>query len=156
MDVTLYKNFSVENKLNKNLTSVANYAGVQVVEATDDFDVSIRMTVPTDTLKWSNVNYFAWDGAYYFLESVEKQANNISVVHGRMDLLMTYKAAIAQLTVSAARSTSNGSGRLADDRRDITVDSTRTVISFPNPISESEAMGTYLLVTSQKGYTEAV
>ena len=153
MDVTLYKNFSVENKLGKNLTQVAKYTAVQVVEPTDDYDVQIRMTVPTDTLKWSNVNYFEFDGAYYFLESVDKEANAISVVNGRMDLLMTYKSAIEALSVLPERSTSNGSMRLEDQNRRITVDSVRTVVAFPNTISDSEAMGVYVLTSSQSGYT---
>ena len=153
MDVTLYKNFSVENKLGKNLTQVAKYSGIQVVEPTDDYDVQIRMTVPTDTLKWSNVNYFEFDGAYYFLESVDKEANAISVVNGRMDLLMTYKSAVESLSVLPERSTNNGSMRLEDQNRRITVDSVRTVVAFPNSISGSEAMGVYVLTSSQSGYT---
>ena len=153
MDVTLYKNFSVENKLVKNITQVAKYTGVQVVEATDDFDVQIRMTAPTDTLKWSNVNYFEFDGAYYFLESVEKTANSISTINGRMDLLMTYQSAIQALSVLPERSTSHGSMRLEDQNRRITVDSVRTVVAFPNTISGSEGMGTYIVTTAQSGYT---
>ena len=153
MDVTLYRNFSVPNKLNKNLTQVAKYTGVQVVNETDDFDVSVRMTVATDTLKWDNVNYFEWDGAYYFLESVTKTANSISTVNGRMDVLMTYRSAILQMRVLAARSTSHGSGRLADSLRSITVDSERIVTEFPNQIADTESMGRYVLVTSQSGYS---
>lgn len=153
MDVTLYKNFSVENKLSKNLTQVAKYTGVQAVEPTDDYDVQIRMTVPTDTLKWSNVNYFEWDGAYYFLDSVDKVANSISIINGRMDVLMTYKTAIQALSVLPERSTSNGSMRLEDQNRRITVDSVRTVVIFPNTISDSEAMGVYVVTSSQPGYS---
>ena len=152
MDVTLYKNFSVENKLEKNLTQVAKYVGIQVVEPTDDFEVQIRMTVPTDTLKWSNVNYFEFDGAYYFLESVLKEANSISILQGRMDLLMTYRTAILQLNVLPERSTSHGSMRLEDVERRVTVDSTRTISAFPNSISGSEAMGAYVLTSAQLGY----
>lgn len=153
MDVTLYKNFSVPTKITKNITQVAKYTGIQVVEPTDDYDVQIRMTVPTDTLKWSNVNYFEFDGAYYFLESVDKQANSISVINGRMDLLMTYQSAIRALSVLPERSTSHGSMRLEDQNRRITVDSVRTVVAFPNPISGSEGMGAYIVTTAQSGYT---
>lgn len=152
MDVTLYRNFSVPNKLNKNLTQVAKYTGVQVVNETDDFDVSIRMTVATDTLKWDNVNYFEWDGAFYYLESVTKTANNISTINGSMDLLMTYRTAINALGVRAVRSTNHGSHRLEDDVRPVSVDTQRTVAAFPNTISGSEAMGAYVLTTSQLGY----
>ena len=153
MDVTLYKNFSVPSAMNKNITQVAKYVGVQLAEPTDDDEVDIRMTVPTDTLKWSNVNYFAWDGAYYFLNSVTKQANSISIIHGEMDPLMTFPDAVKQLLIMASRSTSHGSSRLADSMRTISVDSERTVVNFPNQIPDSEATGRYVLVTSQSGYT---
>lgn len=156
MDVTLYKNFSVFNKLTKNITQVAKYPAVQLVEPTGDRDLSIRMTVPTDQLRWDNVNYMEFDGAYYYVDDVEKVGNSITEVHGDMDLLMTYRSAILALDITASRSTSHGSGRLADDMRNVSVDSTRSVIKFPNQISEIEALGTYVLVTGQQGYTEAV
>lgn len=153
MDVTLYKNFSIPNEVTKNLSQVAKYTGVQLPEETDDYDVQIRMTVPTDTLKWNNVNYFEWDGAYYFLESVTKTANNISTINGRMDVLMTYRNVVNDLLVYPERSTSHGSGRLEDSDRLITADSDRTVIAFPNSVPESEAAGCYVLTTAQNGYS---
>ena len=153
MDITLYQNKSVYNKINKNISQVGKYSAIQLAEGTDDYDVSIRFTVPTDTLKWSAVNYFSFDGAYYFLENVEKLRNGVSVVHGQMDVLMTYKSAILDLQVLAERSTSHGSMRLEDEVRSISVDSNRTEISFPNTLNTSESAGTYVLVTSQSGYT---
>ena len=164
MDVTLYKNFSVPNKLEKNITQVARYQGVQLIQSLDryqggqavqavnDDDVSIRMTVPTDELRWDEVNYFEWDGAYYFLTSVDKQANSLSFINGKMDLLMTYRAEIMNLRVLALRSTSHGSMRLADSARAFSVDATRSVLPFPNPISELEGDGFYVLTTSRPGY----
>ena len=152
MDITLYKNFSVHNKVNKNLTVVATGLGIQLPEPTDDYDIAIKFTVPTDTLKWSNVNYMSFDGAYYFIESVEKEFDGVSTVHGRMDLLMTFKDAIMSLRVQADRSTSHGSTRLADDERRVSVDSSRIVTAFPNQISGSESMGLYVLTTAQFGY----
>lgn len=153
MDVTLYKNLSTENTLNKTLTQVAKYTSVQLPEPTDDADVTIRMAVPTDTLKWSSINYFEWDGAYYYVDSVEKVANSDTELHGRMDLLMTYSAAIKALKVLPERSTSNGSRRLEDQNRRISADSTRTVLNYPNPIAGSEAMGAYVITTAQNGYS---
>lgn len=152
MDVTLYKNFSVENKISKNITQVAKYTAVQLVNPTDDYDVEIQMTVPTDTLKWNNVNYFEWDGAYYFVESVDKQNNAVSILKGRMDLLMTYKSSILELQVRALRSTNLGSPRLEDDLRQYSVDSNKAVVKFPRSFLDTEAAGSYIFVTSQRGY----
>lgn len=152
MDVTLYKSFSVENKIEKNITQVAKYTAVQLVNPTDDFDVEIQMTVPTNTLRWDNVNYFEWDGAFYFLESVDKQNNAVSVIKGRMDLLMTYKTAIKQLNVRLVRSTNLGSPRAEDDLRQYSVDSNKATVTFPKKFADTEATGNYIFVTSQRGY----
>lgn len=153
MDVTLYKNFSVANKLTKNITQVARYQGVQLVEPVNDSEVSIRMSVQTDDLRWDVVNYFEWDGAYYFLTSVDKQANGLSVINGEMDLLMTYRTAILQLQVVAERSTNLGSERLEDSLASFAVDAERSEVLFPNQLSDQEADGFYVLTTSQMGYT---
>lgn len=155
MDVILHKNFSVPNKLTKNITQVARYQGVQLVEPVNDAEVSIRMTVPTDDLRWDAVNYFEWDGAYYFLSSVDKLANGLSVINGEMDLLMTYREAILRLSVTAERSSSHGSPRLEDSLSQLSVDAERIEIEFPNAPSDEESGGFYILTTSQSGYSPA-
>lgn len=152
MDLVLYKNFSVHNKLNKNITPIATYEGVQLVNAIDDHDISVEVAIPTGELSWDDVNYFSFDGAYYFLSSVSKEYQDVSVLNGTMDLLMTYKDAIKQLDVFAERSTSHGSARLEDSMRGITVDTDRTVVEFPNSVAGSEVMGTYILNTAQLGF----
>ena len=164
MDLVLYKNFSVANKLTKNITAVASFPGVQLiqpldryqsgqaVQAVNDGEVSVRMTVPTDDLRWDHVNYFEWDGAYYFLTSVDKVANGISVINGEMDLLMTYREGIKGLNVKLRRSTSHGTSRAEDELRQYSVSSDRAVALFPKKFGETENTGSYVFVTSQKGY----
>lgn len=153
MDIILYKNFSVENKINKNITTVATYAGTQMVEPYDDHDITVKFTVANSLLKWSNINYMQVDGAYYFVDSVEHLADGVELVHGRMDLLMTYKNAIGSLKVLAERSTSHGSTRIYDVNRLLSVDSVRTVAVWPLKVLGSEAAGCYVLTTAQKGFT---
>ena len=152
MDLTLYKNFSVYNKINKNITTIANYPGEQMVESINDNDISVRFTGGTD-VSLDNCNYFAWDGAYYFVESIDYEAQNIKIINGTLDLIMTYKSAIMQLNVRATRSTNLGTGRAEDTERLYSVDSNKSVISFPNLLNETESGGMYCLVTSQSGYT---
>lgn len=151
MDLILYRNNSVSNKINKNLTTVATYQAVQLTEATDDHDISIRMTVATDVTRWDEVNYFEFDDAYYFLTSRELDHNGDTIIHGSMDLLMTFRAEIGNLKVLALRSTSHGSPRLADAARSFSVDAERSVLPFPNPIPDQEVDGFYVLTTSQPG-----
>lgn len=154
MDVTLYKNFSVENTVNKNKTQVAKYTGVQLVEPTDDHDVTIRMAVPTATLRWDKVNYFEWDGAFYFLESNTEVANGVTVINGRMDELETYRAAVLECRGHLVRSSSHGSSRLEDAARVFSVDATKTVSKWPNQIDDTDNGGFYVLLTSQPEYSQ--
>lgn len=154
MDVTLYKNFSIENTINKNKTQVAKYTGVQLVEPTDDHDVTIRMTVPTATLRWDNVNYFEWDGAFYFLESNTDVADGVTVINGRMDELETYRDAVLECRGHLVRSSSHGSSRLEDAARVFSVDATKTVSKWPNQIDDTDMGGFYVLLTSQPEYSQ--
>lgn len=151
MDVVLYKNFSLHNVLNKNITEYKRYEAVQMIDTVNDYDVSIQFAIATDELKWDKTNYFQWDGAYYFLNDVDKVRNGVSVVHGTMDLLMTYREAIKSLRVQAERSTSHGSQRLEDSSRSISVDASRMTLTFPGKISGAENDGLYILVTAQNG-----
>ena len=166
MDVTLYQNLSgTENDLSPNLTQVAKYTGVQVVEPwrsesfgaspLNDDEIQIRMTVPTDTLRWDRVNYFEFDGAYYYLDSVDKPANTISIINGKMDYLHTYASAIRGWTALFERKT-GGTLRAEDEARLVSADSKRSVFRFADQISKTENAGVYVLVTSQKGFEGAL
>lgn len=153
MNIVLYKNLSVSNKLNKDLTTVTTLQSVQAVEPIDDSDITLKVAIGNNTVKWSNINYFSFDGAYYFIDSVEHLNNGLVNINGSMDLLMTYKSAINQLQVTATRTTSNGTDRAEDSLRLASVDSERIVREFPNKIDETEEGGFYVISTSQSGYT---
>lgn len=151
MDLVLYKNFSVENTIGKNKTVLHTYPGEQAVDTVNDVDIQVRMNAPHSQIRWDAANYFQWDGAFYYLDSVEYVNSQTTLVNGRMDLLETYASAIRGLKVVPTRTTSNGSSRLIDDLAPVSVDSVRTITPFPEEIDGSEAMGTYVLVTAQKG-----
>lgn len=153
MDIVLYKNFSVYNKLNKNITAVATFQAVQAVEPIDDNDITLKVAVGNNVVKWSNCNYFQFDGAYYFIDSIEHQNNGLVNINGNMDMLMTYKEAIKELSVQATRTTSHGTSRAEDSLRLISADSTKTVKEFPKQLNETESGGVYIISTSQSGYT---
>lgn len=156
MDVTLYKNLSgTENDLSPNLAVARTLTSVQIVEEVDDNTPTIRFAVPTDQLKWSEVNYLRWDGAYYFIRSVTKQANGLSSVNAEMDELHTYAAAIRGWTALFERK-SDGTLRAEDEARLVSADSRRSVFRFVDQISKTENAGTYVLVTSQKGFEVAI
>ena len=152
MELVIYRNASLPNTLRKSLTQVYNYPGIQMKNESSDSAVQIRISVDATSLDPTDVNYFRWNNAYYYLESVDGIANGISVIHGRLDVLMTYANAIDSLVVLADRSTTGGSMELADGLRKFSVRKTRTVIPFPNQIREERTYGTYILTTAQEKY----
>lgn len=150
MQVALMNNFSLPKVLNKNVTTVGAY-DVQMRTAIDDKQIVIRVRLPYSAVNWKAVNYMQVDGAYYFIDSAKHIAKDISEINGSIDLLMTYRDAIKQLTVLAERSTSHGSPNIADPLRAFEVGETVNTLTFP-PIDGGEATGAYILSTSQNGY----
>ena len=143
-------NYSLPKVLNKNVTTVASY-DAQMVTPFDDKQIVVRVKLPHSAVNWKAINYMQVDGAYYYIDSVKHIAKGISEINGSIDLLMTYRDAIKQLTVLAERSTSHGSPNIADPLRAFEVGETVNTLSFPS-IDGGESTGAYILSTSQNGY----
>lgn len=145
-------NRSLPNVLNKTVSTTATY-DVQMVTAIDDKQIVVRVALPYTAVNWKAVNYMEVDGAYYYIDSVKHIANGMSEINGSIDLLMTYRDAIKQLSVLAERSTSHGSPNIADPLRASEAGAEVSVTNFSSAINDKEAQGVYVLSTSQKGYT---
>lgn len=153
MQVALMNNRSLNNVLNKTVSTTATY-DAQMVTAIDDKQIVVRFHLPYNAVNWKAVNYMEVDGAYYYIDSVKHVANGISEVNGSIDLLMTYRDAIKQLNVLAERSTSHGSPHIADPLRAADAGGVVSVTAFTKAISDTEANGAYILSTSQRGYAQ--
>lgn len=151
MRVALMNNRSLPNVLNKTVSTTATY-DAQMVTAIDDKQIVVRFHLPYTAVNWKAVNYMEVDGAYYYIDSVKHVAKGISEVNGSIDLLMTYRDAIKQLSVLAERSTSHGSPNIADPLRASEAGADVKVTEFTSSINDKESMGVYVLSTSQKGY----
>lgn len=153
-----YKNFSVPNKINKNITLVASGAAEQLVEPVDDYDLSLRVDPDFNRVQgftftgFDSVNYLLWDSAFYFIESITFDLG-FYTVNCTMDLLMTYKSAIKSLRIQGGRSSTHGSPRAADNSRLVSSDGERIVTAWPTAISGAESDGLYVLTTSQGSYS---
>ena len=150
MRVALMNNLSLENVLNKNVSTTATY-DAQMVTAIDDKQIVVRVALPYSAVNWKAINYMEVDGAYYFIDSVKHVANGISEINGRIDLLMTYRDAIKQLYVLAERSTSHGSNKIADPMRAFETGGKVLKSDFSSNINDTESAGAYVLSTSQNG-----
>lgn len=143
-------NLSLPNVLNKTVSTTSSYEA-QMVAAIDDKHIVLRVNLPYSAVNWKAINYMQVDGAYYFIDSVKHIAKDISEINGSIDLLMTYRDAIKQLTVLAERSTSHGSPNIADPLRAFEVGERINTLTFPS-IDGGESTGAYILSTSQNGY----
>lgn len=150
MKVALMISLSLKNVLNKTVSTTATY-DAQMVTAIDDKQIVVRFHLPYTAVNWKAVNYMEVDGAYYFIDSVKHIANGVTEVNGSIDLLMTFRDAIKQLTVLAERSTSHGSPLIADPMRAAEAGERVNTLIFPS-INGDESHGAFILSTSQNGY----
>ena len=151
MQVALMINRSLPNVLNKTVSTADTY-DAQMVTAIDDKQIVVRVALPYSKVNWKTINYMEVDGAYYYIDSVKHIANGISEINGSIDLLMTYRDAIKQLSVLAERSTSHGSPNISDPLRASSVGGKAVVTGFTSEIKDDEVSGAYVLSTSQRGY----
>ena len=143
-------NYSLHNVLNKNVSTVASY-DAQMVTAIDDKQIVVRVKLPYNAVNWKAINYMQVDGAYYYIDSVKHIANGLSELNGIIDLLMTYRDAINQLSVLAERSTSHGSNKIADPLRAYEAGGKVLKTDFTSNINDTESAGAFVLSTSQNG-----
>lgn len=150
MKVALMNNYSLKGVLNKNVTTTGTY-DVQMMTAFDDKQIVVRVAIPYGEVNWKAINYMEVDGAYYFIDSVKHIADSISEINGSIDLLMTYRDAIKQLSVLAERSTSHGSPNIVDPLRAFEAGGKVLKSDFTATINDTETAGAFVLSTSQNG-----
>lgn len=150
MQVSLMITRSLPNVLNKTVSTTATY-DAQMVTAIDDKQIVVRFHLPYSAVNWKAVNYMMVDGAYYFIDSAKHVAKGITEVNGNIDLLMTYRDAIEQLSVLAERSTSHGSPNIVDPMRAFEAGGKVLKSDFTSTINDTESAGAFVLSTSQNG-----
>lgn len=170
MDIKLYKNNSLSNVVNKNLTLVSTSSNAKFLEPYDEYAPVIRYRGKTN---FDGINYIGIEQSgsggftrYYFIEDVTYKSPAIALITCRLDVLKTYSTFIEGLTCYIERSADPnvGSPYLMDNRptfpmsnieRKLFKDSNNNTEGFVIPGEQEnsqKARGTYVLVTLQKGY----
>ena len=126
MDLILYKNNSVFNKVNKSLDRVSSLYDVVNVDDTNDQTISLRYT-GTYSVNPYNANYMKWDNIFYFITSVDTPANGVMMINGEIDVLMTYRHEISEAKVKLARSSNLGNAYVEDPERVFTSNEIRSI-----------------------------
>ena len=151
MTITLYKNQSLSNVVDKVLTSERVIEGVRLVDETfNEYNPSIIISGVTD---FDGYNYFKFDDKYYFIQpdGIEWSTDTICTVKGQLDVLMTYKDVIRSLECYVERS-NDEQPYVQDDYDTLACYQNQEVIDFNEGFSEVEPDGVYIFMTAQKGY----
>ena len=151
MTITLYKNQSLSNVVDKVLTSERTIEGVRLVDETfNEYNPSIIISGVTD---FDGYNYFKFDDKYYFIQpdGIEWSTDTICTVKGQLDVLMSYKDVIRSIECYVERSDDEQT-YVQDDFDTLACYQNKEVIDFNEGFSEVEQEGEYIFMTAQKGY----
>ena len=137
MTVTLFKNFSDKRNLNKNLTEI------KTVSATAKGDINIispTLIIQNFSTDF-NYCYISDFDRYYFVKSITLLTGQRVQIDLTVDVLMTYKEEIKNLTVNVLRYENIEPTYLADSRIPLFSDTVQKVIEFPGNIFNLENPG---------------
>lgn len=137
MTITLYKNFSDKRNLNKNLTEV------KTLSATAKGDINIIS--PTLIIQHFSTDfnycYIAELNRFYYVNSLTLLTGQRLQINLSVDVLMSYKEEIKNLTVNVLRYENIEPTFLTDSRIPLYSDTVQKVIEFPENIFNLENTG---------------
>lgn len=134
MTVTLYKNISDKRNLNKNLSEI------KTVSATAKGDINIispTLIIQNFSTDF-NYCYISDFDRYYFVKSITLLTGQRIQIDMSVDVLMSYKEEIKNLTVNVLRYEKSGPSFLTDSRIPLFSDTVQKVIEFPENIFNLE------------------
>lgn len=170
MNLILYRNNSLTNVVNKNLTAVTTHSNIKFLDPYNEYMPVVRVKGKSN---WDDVNYFAITSSgtgndsfmrYYFLEDVTIKSPQIAIIRGRLDVLKTYQTFIGSLQCYLTRSESHGDEYLMDNKprriyndviKQTFKDIQGNVVGFVSPGQDTNTqklLGTYVITTIQDGY----
>lgn len=134
MTVTLYKNTSDKRNLNKTIATIKS------VSATAKGEINIIS--PTLILEYFSTDfnycYISDFKRYYFVNSITLLTGQRVQINLSVDVLMTYKEEIKNLTVNVLRYENIDPTFLSDSRIPLFSDTVQKVIEFPENIFNLE------------------
>lgn len=103
-NIILYNTPSEPNVINKTLNNATTLSGTLVVNSPEDICSPVFDIVDTVNFEYTfNYLYCSEFGRYYFIEKIESISNNIVRLHCAIDVLMTYKTEIGNLTATLGK-----------------------------------------------------
>ena len=134
MKITLYNTTSENNRLNKNLTKILDIENAKVMNTSNllNLQIFIKRDLVSD---FNNINYLYIDSykRYYFVDVTIE--NGFLVLNCSIDVLMTYKSAILNLTATITRNENLKNGYLEDKNYNIMSYENIVCKTFPNGLT---------------------
>ena len=152
--LTLYKNASNPNKLDKVLTLVGAISNVAWLDELDEENPSIRLLDANAKSYLEQADYAQVDGKYYFVEPnwVADKGEKI-IARLNFDPLTTYATAIKGLSAYMDR-TPTGNPYVPDDQDETLIYKDQQMGYFPKGFADS-GKDTIILVTSRREHVNA-
>ena len=143
MDITLYKNSSERNKLNKVLTDSHTFTGaLRGVTSVVFPEIDLEVENPTGF----NYAYIPDFGRYYFISGMASIRSGLWKISMRVDVLMSFKTDIKTSRGILTDTQSTAKNLYLEDDSWVNMVKDKTdIIAFSNGLLES---GEYILITA--------
>ena len=142
MTITLYKNESEKNKINKILTTVATLTGTLRDSSSI---INPEIVIEYDNPTGFNYCYIDAFNRYYFVTNITVINNKLLKLSLKVDVLESFKTSILAQNIIIDKSTSNVDEYLPDDNLVVNVKTKTDIVNFPSGLLES---GEFILITA--------
>lgn len=144
MQITIYNNQSDARRVSKMLTALKTLQA-EFYESSSVID-PVLLAAYDSTLFKANYAYIELMGRYYFIKNIEVLNGRQMRITMHADVLMSYAAAIKNLSVIISKQENDSYNLYLDDGSIITLNKTfNTVIPFTNGFNDQ---GEYILITA--------
>lgn len=136
MTITFYNNESDEILVDKKITSISSISNAKIINETDIVNPSIVVSRNFYDSIILNANYLYIDklDRYYYINNISF-AESMIVIDCTVDVLMSYKSEIRNITCTVKRNENLKNGYLNDDNYNIQAYKQVVCKMFPNAIS---------------------
>lgn len=142
MTITLYRNESEKNKINKTLTTVDTLTGTLRDSSSI---INPEITIEYDNPTGFNYCYIDEFNRYYFVTNITVINNKLLKLSLKVDVLESFKTSILAQNIIIDKSTSNVDEYLPDDNLIVNVKTKTDIVNFPSGLLES---GEFILITA--------
>ena len=131
MNIVLYRNNSVANKVIKNLTTVATITGTLKYETTV---ISPSIIIERNSFDFNYFKVTEWN-RYYFLGTSDFGINGMITMNGNIDVLMSFSSDILNARAILLRQENLWNMYLSDSSIVMNQNAKHRIIKFPNSFS---------------------